>query len=102
MNQEHDTNIVLLETSLGETQYEIRLGNHDDTIKFHQVVTEQSAIGRNNTTRTKLGHEHLLKKRSSIVYAEEIALKKYIKEQPEEPIKTKDVLDTMISSPAAM
>jgi hypothetical protein len=97
--KDNDTNTILLQTSLGETQYEIRFQNNEDAVKFKNVVTEQSAIGRNNATRTKIGHGHLLNKRSSVKYAEEIALNKYILEQPSEPITTKDVIDTMATAP---
>lgn len=94
-NDDHDKNTILLQTSLSETRYEIHFQNNDDAIKLNRVVREQSAVGRNNTARTKLGHGHLIDKRTSVKYAEEIALKKYIQEEPEEPINTKDILDTM-------
>jgi hypothetical protein len=88
---------VVLETVLGvdTTNFEIHLKDSETATKFAKVVSEQSSTAQSDEVRKHLGHENLLHKRSSIAYAETIAIKKFINEQPSEPITTKEIFDNM-------
>lgn len=73
---------VTLETTLGDMEYEISFKTEKDSNSFVEVVREQAAVGETQEIRKRLGHENLLTKRSSVRYAETIALKK-IEAQPQ-------------------
>lgn len=99
--KDNNNEIVMLQNELGDTLYEIQLDKSDDnkieskTSHFIKVILEQSNTAQSDIIRENLGHGHLLKKHSSVRYAEEIALNKYTKNQPDEPIKAKEILESM-------
>lgn len=85
---------VLLESSLGDVEYEISFATEEVAIKFANTVKTQAAAAVSAQVRKRLGHEHLLTKRASVRYAETIAQKK-VEDQPETPVTTQEVLDNM-------
>ena len=92
----HGRQDVVLESALGEIEYEISFslkspGGEDAASRFAEVVTQQARIAATTEVKKKLGHEHLLKKRASIRYAESIAMKK-VKEQPEAPVTASELI----------
>ena len=89
-----NTHMVMLETSLGDTEYEFTFQNEDAAKRFRSAVKEQAAVAQTEQIRKRLGHEHLLNKRSSIRYAESIATKK-IDDQPSAPLKVDEVMMNM-------
>jgi hypothetical protein len=72
---------VVLETSLGDVQYELSFVDAEICSRFVKVVKEQSAYAEKAEIREKLGHGHLLNKRASTRFAEQIASEK-VKEAP--------------------
>mmetsp|Transcript_6293 Transcript_6293/g.7781 ORF Transcript_6293/g.7781 Transcript_6293/m.7781 type:complete len:208 (-) Transcript_6293:299-922(-) len=77
------TQIVALETGLGDVQYEFRfdLSENDGIAKeFGRVLKEQILVGNSDVVKKKLGHRS--DKKSSIKYADSIGLKKE-EDQPE-------------------
>jgi hypothetical protein len=87
---------VLLTTSLGDTEYEISFTLEAIAREFAATVQTQAAAAVTETVRKRLGHEHLLHKRSSVRYAEGVALKKIV-DQPDAPVSTQEVLGNMPS-----
>lgn len=88
---------VLLETSLGDVEYQFIFDiseDEDAPQRFVSVVSEQAVTAEAELVKKRLGHEHLLQKRSSVRYAETIATKK-IKEQPEAPITATEVMESV-------
>lgn len=85
---------VLLETKLGEMEYELTFATEAIAKDFAKAVREQSATVASEAVRKRLGHEHLLKKRSSVCYAEAVALKK-LADQPDAPVKTQEILSNI-------
>ena len=81
---EHGRFPVVLESTLGDSQYEVTFEQADTANKFTNVVKKQSASAERAEIKKRLGHEHLLTKRSSVKFAEQIANEK-IKEAPPKP-----------------
>lgn len=73
--------VVMLETSLGDAEYEVSFKTEGIAKEFLDVVKRQAAVGEAEEVRKRLGHENLLTKRSSVRYAEKVALKK-VEDQP--------------------
>lgn len=100
--------LTTLETSLGDVEYEINFQGEEEAKTFVTTANKQAAKGESQEVRKvclvmvgdyiltiqqpsflinffllqRLGHEHLLNKRSSIRFAEQVALKK-VQDQPE-------------------
>lgn len=91
MKTEVDNARVVLETALGDVDYCFVFNNAEEAQKFASVVAEQAAIAEAEQVKVRLGHDHLLKKRSSVKYAQKIATKK-AKDQPEQPITAAEVM----------
>jgi hypothetical protein len=87
---------VLLETSMGEMEYELSFATEAIAREFARTVEEQSATAASETVRKRLGHEHLLNKRGSVRYAEALALKK-LDDQPDAPVSTQEILSNIPS-----
>jgi hypothetical protein len=77
--------IVTLETSLGDVEYEMSFADETTANAFKTAVGQQAAAGEAEEIRKRLGHEHLLTKRSSVRYAETVAMKK-INDAPEKEV----------------
>lgn len=84
---------VSLTSSLGDSEYEIEL-LEKLAEKFSRVVQEQASVAHSEQVRQRLGHGHLVSKRSSLRYAETIAHKK-VQEQPDVPVSAGDLLESM-------
>ena len=89
---------VLLEKILGDVAYEFTFASEQVATEFAAAVQQQAATAQAEMTQKRLGHEHLLQKRSSIVFAEQIAKTKE-SEQPDAPLSTKEVLANMPTTP---
>lgn len=85
---------VLLETSLGELEYEISFATDAIAREFASTVEAQSAAAISETVRKRLGHAHLLNKRASVRFAESVAQKK-VADQPDAPVSTQEILSNM-------
>jgi hypothetical protein len=85
---------VLLETNMGELEYELSFATQAIAQEFAMIVTEQSASAKSEAVRKRLGHEHLLNKRSSVRFAESVALKK-VADQPDAPVSTQEILSNI-------
>lgn len=90
-----DDKLVVLETSLGDPQYEIRFKDPEFAHRFEDTVLKVTLTAESDIVRKRLGHENLLSTRKSVAYAEEIALKKYLNEQPPVPISATEMIDAM-------
>lgn len=88
----HGHETVYLETSLGDIEYKMIFDvTHDADIarRFVSAVTQEASTAEAELAKKRLGHTHLLTKRSSTRYAESIALKK-AREQPKAPISASE------------
>lgn len=85
---------VVLETSLGDLEYEFTFASEEMAKKFKIAVEKQAATAQAEVTQKRLGHEHLLRKPSSVMFAEQIAKTKE-REQPDAPLSTQEVLSNM-------
>jgi hypothetical protein len=101
----HDTTYttVHLETGLGDVEYKFTFANLSEDGKkassakaseFCNAVAMASSEAQTEQVRTRLGHENLLNKRSSVRYANAIGKSK-AKEQPEAPIGVGEVMAGM-------
>jgi hypothetical protein len=90
---EHETTVVLESTACegSDCHYEVKFKGNEIAIKFAKAITEQASSAQAEMVRKELGHDALVKKRSSIAYAETVALRK-INDQPPEPITTREIL----------
>jgi hypothetical protein len=85
---------VNLETFLGDIEYEICFVNEQDAKQFCSVVKKAAASANAEEVRKKLGHEHLIAKRSSIRFAEQIAHSKAC-EPPDAPVSTNEIITSL-------
>jgi hypothetical protein len=83
--------IVLLETNLGDVEYEVSFEDGETAQAFATTVTEQAAAGEVDIVRKRLGHEHLLTKRASMRFAASIATKK-IEDAPDVPVSNEEII----------
>jgi hypothetical protein len=74
--------IVVLETNLGDVEYEMSFADETTAKAFKNAANHQALAGQAEQVRKRLGHEHLLTKRGSVRFAEGIALQK-INDAPE-------------------
>jgi uncharacterized membrane protein YkoI len=89
-----DSTTVTLETNLGDIEYEVTFEDAETAKEFAKTVAKQAAAGQAEEIRKRLGHEALLVKRSSIRYAESVALKK-LDDQPEVPVSAEELISNM-------
>lgn len=91
MKTEVDNATVVLETALGDVDYCFIFPSSEEANKFASVVAEQAAVAEAEQIKERLGHGHLLQKRSSVKYAQNIAMNKE-KDQPDRPISAGEVM----------
>ena len=82
--------VVVLQTELGDIEYEFAF--HDmETAKLLKVAMDsECASAQVAAVRKRLGHEHLLSKRTSLIFAETIAMEK-LSDQPDAPISNREI-----------
>mmetsp|Transcript_25864 Transcript_25864/g.43985 ORF Transcript_25864/g.43985 Transcript_25864/m.43985 type:complete len:223 (-) Transcript_25864:822-1490(-) len=88
---------VALQSNLGDDEYLFKFATADDKDigkKFVDEIKKQAAAGEAEIVRKRLGHEALANKHASMKFAENIAMKK-VKDQPEKPIGTSEVMQNM-------
>lgn len=85
---------VWLENHLGDLQYEFSFENEDIANQFKSAVEKEAASAQVEAVRKRLGHENLITKRASIMFAENIAKEKE-SEQPDAPVTTKEIIENM-------
>jgi hypothetical protein len=98
--------VVHLETSLGDIEYKFTFSkshlDENDTVAtpaakasaFAYAVSAAASAAQTEEVRTRLGHQNLLNKRSSVRYANTIGKVK-TKEQPEAPVGMGEVMNAM-------
>ena len=89
---------VLLENHLGDLDYEFSFENESIANQFKSAVEKEAASAQVEAVRKRLGHENLLIKRASVVFAENIAKAKE-SEQPDAPVTTKEIMENMPLEP---
>jgi hypothetical protein len=92
---------VALETTLGDVYYVVSFEQAAEATQFAKVVKEQSAFADRADIKKKLGHEHLLSKRASVRFAEQIASEK-VKEAPPKSDLNIDPTDLNYAAGATM
>jgi hypothetical protein len=92
------TATVRLESSLGDTLYNVTFPTHDDAKRFADVLSEQASTAETDQLRKRLGHDMLLNKRTSQLHAEAIA-EKTLKDQPDAPIAAHEIMANLPMSP---
>lgn len=95
------SNTVDLETTLGDVEYKVEFESSEIAKRFAAAVEEQSEKAQTEEVRKHLGHENLVKKRASCQYAEAVGKKK-VKDQPDAPITTQEVMENMPVTPNVM
>jgi len=78
----HGTHSVTIETTLGDVDWELGFSQKQTAQQFVDAFAQQAAIGEADEVRKRLGHDNLVNKKKSVVYAESIAQKK-LGDQPE-------------------
>jgi hypothetical protein len=75
---------IALTDTLGDVQYELTFDTNETATEFARVVNARAANAETDEIRKQLGHGHLVNKRASCKFAEDIAMMK-MAEQPEKP-----------------
>ncbi|CAB9515883.1 expressed unknown protein [Seminavis robusta] len=91
MKTDRKGQVALLQTNLGDTDYELTFSDEADAKKFCRTADKLAKTGQADEIRKKLGHEHLLDRTKSVKFAEAIAAKKY-DDQPSAPLNNEDLL----------
>ena len=81
-------------TNQTDVDYVMTLHDADKAAELATVVRRMAAAAETEQVRKELGHEHLLNTRSSMRFAEAIAVQK-TKDQPDAPVTMKEVLSNM-------
>lgn len=84
------SSVVVLEGTLGDVEYEFGFNDPETAEAFRAAIGAESASAQIVEVRKRLGHEHLLSKRTSLRFAETVALEK-LSAQPEVPITSRDI-----------
>lgn len=102
MTPEHDkeSKSVILRDNVDE-QYAMSFDTPDKAAEFAVTVRRQASAAETEQVRKELGHGHLLNKRSSVRFAETVALQK-TKYQPDAPVTTGEILNHMKMANANM
>lgn len=87
---------VRLENSLGDVQYEVALANEALARTFQAAVEKHAASAEVEAVRKNLGHEALVGKRSSVVYADAVGKEK-VSAQPDAPLSATEIMANMPS-----
>jgi hypothetical protein len=85
---------VVLEKNTGEVEYEFSFENMEIAKQFKIAIDSERASAHIETVRKKLGHENLIRKRASLVFAETIAKEK-VADQPAAPVSTQEIITTI-------
>jgi hypothetical protein len=88
------SNVVVLEGELGDVEYEFAFNDVETANQFKAAIDIESESAQVAAVRKRLGHEHLLSKRSSLIFAETIAMQK-LSEQPDAPISNREIASVM-------
>lgn len=88
------TKKVRLEEMFGLNSYEFTFGSEETSLAFSAAAERQAKKAEVEAVCKHLGHEHLLNKRKSVVFAEAVAVEKE-KHQPAEPIGATEVFRVM-------
>ena len=86
--------IALLQSGLGDTQYELRFADEDQASKFCKTATKLAKVGQSDEVRKKLGHGHLLNHTKSVMFAASVANKK-LEDQPSAPFDNQEVMQNV-------
>ncbi len=86
----NNSTVVVLEGTLGDVEYEFGFNDPETAKVFKAAIDAESASAQVVEVRKRLGHEHLLSKRSSLRFAETVALEK-LSAQPKVPITSRDI-----------
>lgn len=86
--------VVVLEGELGDIEYEFAFNDTETAKQFKAAIDTESASAQVAAVRKRLGHEHLLSKRSSLIFAETVAMEK-LSEQPDAPITNQEIAGVM-------
>ena len=86
--------VVVLQTELGDTEYEFAFNDMETAKRFKAAIDTESESAQVAAVRKRLGHEHLLSKRSSLIFAETIAMEK-LSDQPSAPISSGEIASVM-------
>jgi hypothetical protein len=89
--------LIILEERLGDIDYEFSFQTEDIAKQFKSAVEAEAASAQVEAVRKRLGHENLLTKRASLVFAETIAKEK-ISDQPAAPVSTSEIISAMTNS----
>lgn len=95
MTPEHDKDSKTATLRDGvDVQYTMTFDTTDKAARFAVVVRRQASQAETEEIRKELGHGHLLNTRSSVRFAEAVAVKK-TKDQPDAPVTTDEILNNM-------
>jgi hypothetical protein len=90
MKTEQKGPVALLQTNLGDTQYELQFAEEEVAKKFCKTASKLAKAGQNDEIRKKLGHAHLLNHTKSVMFAASVANKK-IEDQPSAPLSNAEI-----------
>jgi hypothetical protein len=88
---------VVLEERLGDVDYEFSFQTEEMAKQFKSAIDAEAASAQVEAVRKRLGHENLLTKRASLVFAETIAKEK-ISDQPAAPVSTSELISAMTNA----
>ena len=90
--------VVILENEMGDIEYEFTFHDTETARQFKAAIDIESESAQVAAVRKHLGHEHLLSKRSSLIFAETIAMEK-LSEQPNAPISNGEITTATVMPP---
>jgi hypothetical protein len=88
------SSVVILENELGDTDFEFTFADVETAKQFKTAVDTESQSAQVEAVRKQLGHEHLISKRSSLIYAETVAKEK-VSDQPAAPVSSAEIISTI-------
>ena len=91
-NDKSSKSVTLRDTV--DAHYTMTFDTTDLAAEFATVVRRQASLAETEEIRKELGHGHLLNKRSSVRFAETVAMTK-TKDQPDAPVTTGEILSNM-------
>uniref|UniRef100_A0A7S3P793 Uncharacterized protein n=1 Tax=Amphora coffeiformis TaxID=265554 RepID=A0A7S3P793_9STRA len=86
--------VTLRESIRTDAHFMITLDSEDKAAELHRTIRRMTAEAETEDIRKRLGHGHLLNKRSSVRFAEAVATQK-TQDQPEVPVTTTEMLATI-------
>jgi hypothetical protein len=85
---------VQLTSHVGDVEYECSFPNTDIAKEFLTAVETETSSVHVEAVRKRLGHEHLVTKRTSLIFAETVALEK-VQDQPSAPLSPNELISAM-------